>query len=382
MKNSRFSGFQWAMMVFVFFVITMALSVILRDFQATIGVKRFVFSIKDLAPFIAAIVCILIFKHRKEQLAGLKFSISLKVIERLLLALILPLIILMIGLFSFNTYADSFILLQTSDLSVSLLTILIGHILMAFVVEFGFRSYLQNILETRMNTFFASIVVGLIYSVFTANTTYGVEYAGYHFLYTFMFSMIIGELIRATNGRTIYIATAFHASMTFALVFLFSEETGDLFSMKVIALSTTIVGVSFIIISLIIRAIVYKTTKQSLDEVDPNNYLSHIQDEEPSQEDASSTSDHDVSSKDETKQQEIDNDKYQSKKPNKSDDAIATSDYKEDASSVNKETDTNHNDKLRDHSTYTEDRHSSVVNDVKDEIHEVEDHKADTDKSQ
>ena len=56
-----------------------------------------------------------------------------------------------------------------------------------------------------------------------------------------MFSMIIGELIRATNGRTIYIATAFHASMTFALVFLFSEETGDLFSMKVIALSTTIV---------------------------------------------------------------------------------------------------------------------------------------------
>ena len=300
MKNSRFSGFQWAMMVFVFFVITMALSVILRDFQATIGVKRFVFSIKDLAPFIAAIVCILVFKHRKEQLAGLKFSISLKVIERLLLALILPLIILMIGLFSFNTYADSFILLQTSDLSVSLLTILIGHILMAFVVEFGFRSYLQNILETRMNTFFASIVVGLIYSVFTANTTYGVEYAGYHFLYTFMFSMIIGELIRATNGRTIYIATAFHASMTFALVFLFSEETGDLFSMKVIALSTTIVGVSFIIISLIIRAIVYKTTKQSLDEVDPNNYLSHIQDEEPSQEDASSTSNHDVSSKDET----------------------------------------------------------------------------------
>ncbi len=380
MKNSRFSGFQWAMMVFVFFVITMALSVILRDFQATIGVKRFVFSIKDLAPFIAAIVCILVFKHRKEQLAGLKFSISLKVIERLLLALILPLIILMIGLFSFNTYADSFILLQTSDLSVSLLTILIGHILMAFVVEFGFRSYLQNILETRMNTFFASIVVGLIYSVFTANTTYGVEYAGYHFLYTFMFSMIIGELIRATNGRTIYIATAFHASMTFALVFLFSEETGDLFSMKVIALSTTIVGVSFII-SLIIRAIVYKTTKQSLDEVDPNNYLSHIQDEEPSQEDASSTSNHDVSSKDETKQQDIDNDKHQSKKPNKSDDALTTSNYKEDASSVNKETDTTHNDNIKDHSTYTEDRHSSVVNDVKDEIHEVEDHKADTDKS-
>ena len=39
-----------------------------------------------------------------------------------------------------------------------------------------------------------------------------------------MFSMIIGELIRATNGRTIYIATAFHASMTFALVFLVKKQ--------------------------------------------------------------------------------------------------------------------------------------------------------------
>ncbi len=41
--------------------------------------------------------------------------------------------------------------------------------------------------------------------------------------------MILGELIRATKGRTIYIATTFHASMTFGLIFLFSEEIGDLF---------------------------------------------------------------------------------------------------------------------------------------------------------
>ena len=46
--------------------------------------------------------------------------------------------------------------------------------------------------------------------------------------------------------------------MSFAQVFLFSEETGDLFSMKVIALSTTLVGIVFIILSLIIRFIVYK----------------------------------------------------------------------------------------------------------------------------
>ena len=70
------------------------------------------------------------------------------------------------------------------------------------------------------------------------------------------------------------------SAMTFALVFLFSEETGDLFSMKVIAISTTLVGVVFIVLSLIIRAIVYKTTKQSLEEVEPNNYLDHTEEDD------------------------------------------------------------------------------------------------------
>ncbi|HDK4422669.1 TPA: CPBP family intramembrane metalloprotease SdpC [Staphylococcus aureus] len=280
MKNNKISGFQWAMTIFVFFVITMALSIMLRDFQSIIGVKHFIFEVTDLAPLIAAIICILVFKYKKIQLAGLKFSISLKVIERLLLALILPLIILIIGMYSFNTFADSFILLQSTGLSVPITHILIGHILMAFVVEFGFRSYLQNIVETKMNTFFASIVVGLMYSVFSANTTYGTEFAAYNFLYTFSFSMILGELIRATKGRTIYIATTFHASMTFGLIFLFSEEIGDLFSIKVIAISTAIVAVGYIGLSLIIRGIEYLTTRRNLEELEPNNYLDHVNDDE------------------------------------------------------------------------------------------------------
>lgn len=280
MKNNKISGFQWAMTIFVFFVITMALSIMLRDFQSIIGVKHFIFEVTDLAPLIAAIICILVFKYKKVQLAGLKFSISLKVIERLLLALILPLIILIIGMYSFNTFADSFILLQSTGLSVPITHILIGHILMAFVVEFGFRSYLQNIVETKMNTFFASIVVGLMYSVFSANTTYGTEFAAYNFLYTFSFSMILGELIRATKGRTIYIATTFHASMTFGLIFLFSEEIGDLFSIKVIAISTTIVAVGYIGLSLIIRGVAYLTTRRNLEELEPNNYLDHVNDDE------------------------------------------------------------------------------------------------------
>ena len=115
-----------------------------------------------------------------------------------------------------------------------------------------------------------------------------------------MFSIIIGELIRATKGRTIYIALVFHASMSFAQVFLFSEETGDLFSMKVIALSTTLVGIVFIILSLIIRFIVYKTTNRSLDEVEPNNYLDHMNDDDTTTSNETKSEDHEHNDKRQT----------------------------------------------------------------------------------
>ncbi|PNZ68403.1 CPBP family intramembrane metalloprotease [Staphylococcus croceilyticus] len=334
MKTNRISGFQWALTIFVFFVVTMALSIILRDFQATIGIKRFVFDIRNLAPAIAAVICILAFKNKPVQLAGLKLSVNIRVVERMLLALILPLIIFIIGMFSFNAFADSFILLQASDLSVSVFTILIGHIVMAFFAEFGFRSYIQNITETKVNTFFASIIVGLMYSVWTANTTYGTEYAAYHFLYTFMFSMIVGELIRATRGRTIYIAVIFHAAMTFAQVFLFSEELGDVFSMKVIALSTTIVAIVFYLLSLIVHFIFYRNTNQSLDEVEPNNYLDHMNDDDnfASEKEGSVT---------------------RHEKDNHLSDTDSTSSVKEN---------------LKESASYENDRHSSVVDSAKDKI--------------
>ncbi|MCG9841022.1 CPBP family intramembrane metalloprotease [Staphylococcus argenteus] len=420
MKNNKISGFQWAMTIFVFFVITMALSIMLRDFQSRIGVKHFIFEVTDLAPLIAAIICILVFKYKKVQLAGLKFTISLKVIERILLALILPLIILIIGMYSFNTFADSFILLQSTDLSVPITHILIGHILMAFVVEFGFRSYLQNIVETKMNTFFASIVVGLIYSVFSANTTYGTEFAAYNFLYTFSFSMILGELIRATKGRTIYIATTFHASMTFGLVFLFSEEIGDLFSIKVIAISTAIVAVAYIGLSLIIRGIAYLTTKRSLDEVEPNNYLDHVNDDsesEDAKDDKAITQDHkaekaatagavtattagiakhdNVTTSDEEANvhqennptSEVDQSENQSVATQDAESVIvpeATESTDQDPN-IQTEVDTNNanddkNQSLKEPSTYKDDRRSSVVIDAEKHIEKTEEQSSDTNK--
>lgn len=62
MKNNRISGFQWALTIFVFFIVTMALTLILRDYQPMFGVKPFLFDASRLAPFISAVICILIFK--------------------------------------------------------------------------------------------------------------------------------------------------------------------------------------------------------------------------------------------------------------------------------------------------------------------------------
>lgn len=276
MNTKRIPGFQWAMSIFIFYVIAFALPIILKDFQSKIPFKTFVFEMSVLAPFIAAIICIAVFKHKRAQLGGLKFSLSLKVIERLILALILPLAIFIIAMVSFNVYADSFVLLQSEDLSVSIFSVIIGQLIMAFCVEFGFRSYLQHIVETKISTFFASILVGIMYAIWNINIAFSFEYTLYNLLYSFAFSMIIGELIRSTKGRTIYIATLFHAAMSFGLVFLFNEELGYVFSMKVIALSTAIVAAVYIILSYIIRIFFYFFTKRNLDEVDDNNYLDHV----------------------------------------------------------------------------------------------------------
>jgi len=276
MNKQRISGFQWAIMIFIFFIITYAAPIILKDLQGTISLKTFVFDLSSTAPFIAALVFIIVFSKRKTQLGGLQLTINLKVIERFILALILPLAIFLLAMVSFNVFADSFVLLQTEDLSVSITSIIIGQLVMAFLIEFGFRSYLQNIVETKMNTFFASIIVGIMYSIWNINVAFSFEYTLYGLLYTFAFSMIIGELIRATKGRTIYIATIFHAAMSFGLVFLFNEELGSVFAMKVIALSTSAVAIVYILLSIIIRTILYFFTKRNLDEVDTNNYLDHV----------------------------------------------------------------------------------------------------------
>ncbi|MGW7976602.1 CPBP family intramembrane metalloprotease [Staphylococcus xylosus] len=280
MNTKRIPGFQWAMMIFIFFIIAYALPIILKDFQSTVPFKSFVFDMSTLAPLIATIICLIVFKQKRTQLASLKLTIDLKVIERVILALVLPLLIFIIAMVSFNIFADSFVLLQTKDLSVSILSIIIGQIVMAFFVELGFRSYLQNIVENKMNTFFASIIVGFMYSIWNVNIAFSFDYAIYSFLYSFAFSMIAGELIRATKGRTVYIATIFHASMSFGLVFLFNEELGEVFAMKVIALSTVAVAVVYILINLIIRVILYFFTKRNLDEVEENNYLDHVNEDD------------------------------------------------------------------------------------------------------
>ena len=279
MNNKRIPGFQWAMIVFIFFLIAYILPIILKDFQGSLPYKSFVFDITALAPFIGALFCLLIFKHKRLQLGGLKFTIGLKTIERILLALILPLTILAVAMVSFNILADSFILLQAEDFSVSLTTVIIGQLITAMLIEFGFRSYLQNIVENRIYTFFASILVGILYSIWNLNLSFGMTFAAYNFLYTFAFSMIIGELIRGTKGRTIYIATLFHFVMSFGLVFLFNEELGNVFAMKVIALSTVAVGVVYLLITMIIRVILYFFTKRNLDEIEDNNYMDHLDDE-------------------------------------------------------------------------------------------------------
>ncbi|HJF67899.1 MAG TPA: CPBP family intramembrane metalloprotease [Staphylococcus kloosii] len=280
MDKQRIPGFRWAMMIFIFYIISYALPTILKDFQGSVPYKSFVFDLSFIAPFVAVFICLIIFGSRRLQLSGLKFTFGLDTIVRFLLALIIPLVIFIVAMTSFNVFANSFILLQAEDLSVSITTVIIGQLIMAFLVEFAFRSYLQNIVENRVYNLFASIIVGFLYALWNVNLSFGLTFAMYSFLYGFAFSIIVGELIRGMRGRTIYIATAFHFMMSFGLVFLFNEELGNIFAMKIIAYSTVAVGLVYLILSMIIRAILYFFTRRNFEEIEDNNYMDHLNDED------------------------------------------------------------------------------------------------------
>lgn len=280
MDKQRIPGFRWAMMIFIFYIISYALPTILKDFQGKLPYKSFVFDLTYIAPFVAVFVCLIIFGSKRVQLNGLKFTLGLDTIVRLLLALIIPLVIFIVAMTSFNVFADSFILLQAEDLSVSITTVIVGQLVMAFLIEFAFRSYLQNIVENRVYNLFASIIVGFLYALWNINLSFGLTFAMYSFLYGFAFSLIVGELIRGMKGRTIYIATVFHFIMSFGLVFLFNEELGNVFAMKVVAYSTVVVGIVYLILSMIVRVILYFFTRRNFDEIEENNYMDHLNDED------------------------------------------------------------------------------------------------------
>lgn len=53
MNRTRISGFQWALTIFVFFILSYATPIILQDFQKASGFKSFVFSLNSLNAFIA-----------------------------------------------------------------------------------------------------------------------------------------------------------------------------------------------------------------------------------------------------------------------------------------------------------------------------------------
>ncbi|MEJ7217795.1 lysostaphin resistance protein A, partial [Staphylococcus caprae] len=87
--------------------------------------------------------------------------------------------IFILCMISFNVFADSFILLQGDDLTVSVTSVLIGQLIMSFIIELGFRSYLHNVLETKLNTIFASIVVVIIYAIVNVHLEFSFTYTLY-----------------------------------------------------------------------------------------------------------------------------------------------------------------------------------------------------------
>ena len=73
---------------------------------------------------------------------------------------------------------------------------------------------------------------------------YSLAFAGAFIVSAIAISVILGELLRGVRGNNLYIASLFHGLVNLGLMLLFTEESGDVFSMAVLATACSAMAVA------------------------------------------------------------------------------------------------------------------------------------------
>ena len=214
---------KWTFFVVFAFVFVSALFFL----QQILGIDYQIISLTQLAPSLAYIITIIIFK---ELFISIKLQINKTIIIKILFVIVIPLVLGSITFIIGRLYKID-MKINISSIPIVLFGIIIG----AIGEEIGWRGFLQPTLDKKYPIIISSVIVGFIWAIWhIPYFFYGLLYMCVFIVFTISYSIIIVRLLKNTQYNII-VSSVFHISLNlFAQIFYRNSMEKYFFSIMVI----------------------------------------------------------------------------------------------------------------------------------------------------
>ncbi len=228
--------------VAAFYGLTFVVTIVLAIVQQLSGLDAEKVVLPQLGPGVAAVVMITQFRND-----NLKITLAPKRVSssKYVIAFGLP---MLVSALIFLIYSQFIQPLTISFPNAASFTIMVGGMLLgAFGEELGWRSYLQNLLDKRLNGVAAFVLVGVLWGLWhVGNYQNGVLYMLFFTLSTIGYSAVMGWLFR-DNDYNVVLAGLFHFAISLGF-FMLKDALADL---RLMALNGLIwIGITALIVLL------------------------------------------------------------------------------------------------------------------------------------
>jgi membrane protease YdiL (CAAX protease family) len=225
--------------VFAFVFIT-----ILAFIQIVTNLSFGIIVLPQLAPALAYLVTILIFRDLYRPLV---IGINKTVLAKAAIALIFPLA-LFFAAYCIGKLLGCDIKVQ-SDISLTINIGLIGIIVGGITEEIGWRSFFQPTLEQKYSVFISSLIVGLIWGIWhVGHYQNGPLFMLGFLVFTISVSIVMAHLLKNTQYNLI-ISSLFHISINIGFSVFFYSGFGDIKYFLANSLVWLIAAITTIILS-------------------------------------------------------------------------------------------------------------------------------------
>ena len=229
--------------VVLFYILAFVFLAMLGGAQLVLKID-FGISLIQLAPGLAALVMLVIFRKENVRLTiAVTGTQTLKYIG----AIGIP---LLVSGALFLSYSQFIAPLSIQPISwIALLIFLGGTLLGAFGEEFGWRGYLQRIVEGKVSVLIASLLVGVLWGLWhVMNYQFGPIYLLFFVLFACACSVIMAWLLKGTDYNVV-IAGLFHFMVNVGVYILLREVYTDLRLMMLMGLVWVVVAVVIIVLN-------------------------------------------------------------------------------------------------------------------------------------